>query len=102
MKINNYTELCFDEIRTLPTPVLPEALEMLRSLKKKPRKKTMRKVLKNTVHKTVRKTAKESPSMKRLLALAGSWEDTRSAEEIIADIRRNRRSNMNRRMSLDG
>jgi len=65
-----YEEIFLNEIRTLPMPVLPQALKILRSLKEG--------VLSSTRHKVADDIAKTG--------FCGIWQDERSADEIIADI----------------
>ena len=65
-----YEEIILAEIRTLPIPVLPQALKMLRSFREA--------VTSAVKHKT--DVANESTG------LCGAWQDERTADEIITDI----------------
>jgi hypothetical protein len=65
-----YEEIILNEIRTLPPPVLPQAVKMLRSLREGVKSVARR----------------ESATDTRKTGFCGAWEDDRPAEEIIADI----------------
>ena len=65
-----YEEIFLNEIRTIPMPVLPQALKMLRLLKEG--------VLSVSKHQTVAGTTKTG--------FCGLWKDDRTADEIVADI----------------
>ncbi len=65
-----YEEILLHEIRSMPTPLLPQALKMLRSLKEG--------VLSVTKHQTVVGITNTG--------FCGAWQDDRSADEIITDI----------------
>ena len=65
-----YEEIFLHEIRTIPMPVLPQALKMLRLLKE-----GVLSVSKNQVATGTTKTG-----------FCGVWEDDRSADEIVAEI----------------
>jgi hypothetical protein len=65
-----YEEIILNEIRTLPPPVLPQAVKMLRSLREGVKSVARR----------------ESVTDTRKTGFCGAWEDDRPAEEIIADI----------------
>jgi len=71
-------------IRSMPTPLLPQALKMLRSLKEG--------VLSVTRHHDVAGIANTG--------FCGAWQDDRSAEEIIADIEAHRSGFGGRRVDL--
>jgi len=65
-----YEEIILSEIRSLPPPVLPQAVKMLRLLKE-----------------GVKSTAKAKGSGHELkTGFCGAWNDARHADEIIADI----------------
>lgn len=79
-----YEEIILNEIRTLPIPVLPQALKILRSLKK-----------------GVQSVARNQPSGNTgKTGLCGLWQDERSAEEIIADIKAHRSGYGRRKVEL--
>jgi len=65
-----YEELFLNEIRSIPEPVLPQALKMLRLLKE------------GVLSAAKRPTAAESSST----GFCGLWQDERTAVEIISDI----------------
>ncbi len=65
-----YEEIFLNEIRTIPMPVLPQALKMLRLLKEG--------VLSVSKHQAVTGTKKTG--------FCGVWQDSRTSEEIITDI----------------
>jgi hypothetical protein len=69
-----YEELFLNEIRTIPIPVLPQALKMLRLLKEG--------VLSVSRHQAVTATVKTG--------FCGVWQDHRTADEIITDIVKHR------------
>lgn len=79
-----YEEIILNEIRTLPMPVLPQALKILRSLKE-----------------GVRNAARQQPSgnMSKT-GFCGLWQDERSAEEIIVDIKAHRSGFGSRKVEL--
>ena len=79
-----YEEIILNEIRTLPIPVLPQALKMLRSLKEG--------VLSVARHQSAVDTAKTG--------FCGVWQDERPADEIIADITSHRSGFGGRRIEL--
>jgi len=65
-----YEEIILNEIRTLPAPVLPQAVKMLRSLRE-----------------GVKRVAKRKPAVDaEKTGFCGAWKDDRPADEIIADI----------------
>ena len=66
-----YEEIFLNEIRTLPMPVLPQALKILRSLREG--------VLSSTRHQAAKENITKT-------GFCGIWQDERSADEIIADI----------------
>ena len=68
-----YEEIILEEIRTLPLPVLPQAVKMLRSL---------RESVKSVAGRAGRKSAADTERT----GFCGVWKDDRSADEIIADI----------------
>ena len=70
-----YEEIILSEIRTLPLPVLPQALRMLRFLKEG--------VLSVAGHQPLTDTSRTG--------FCGAWQDERTADEIIADIANHRR-----------
>ena len=65
-----YEEIILSEIRTLPPPVLPQAVKMLRSLREGVKSVARR---------------KSAPDAERT-GFCGVWKDDRSADEIIGDI----------------
>ena len=79
-----YEEIILNEIRTLPLPVLPQALKMLRSLKE------------SVMSVSKRQTVSDKPKT----GFCGAWQDKRTAEEIIADIVAHRRGFGGRRVEL--
>jgi hypothetical protein len=65
-----YEELFLNEIRSIPEPVLPQALKMLRLLKE-----------------GVLSAAKlPTAAVNSSTGFCGLWQDERTAEEIISDI----------------
>jgi hypothetical protein len=79
-----YEEIILHEIRSMPTPLLPQALKMLRSLKEG--------VLSVARQKAVVGTSNTG--------FCGAWQDDRSAEEIIADVEAHRSGFGGRRVDL--
>jgi len=79
-----YEEIILNEIRTLPMPVLPQALKMLRLLKEG--------VLIVGGHHSAVDNSKTG--------FCGVWQDNRSADEIIADIDSHRSGFGGRRVQL--
>ena len=79
-----FEEILLSEIRTMPTPLLPQALKILRSLKEG--------VLSVARYQAVADVAKTG--------FCGTWQDDRSAEEIIADIEAHRSGFGERRVDL--
>lgn len=79
-----YEEIILQEIRTLPMPVLPQALKMLRSLKE-------------GVSSVIRHRASVDPAR---TGFCGAWQDDRTADEIIADIASHRSGFGDRRIEL--
>ena len=79
-----YEEIFLAELRTLPMPVLPQALKMLRLLKEG--------VMSVARHK--------SDVEKGSTGLCGAWQDERTADEIIADITLHRSGFGGRRVDL--
>jgi hypothetical protein len=79
-----YEEIFLNEIRTIPMPVLPQALKMLRSLKEG--------VLIASRHQTVGGTAKTG--------FCGVWQDDRTADEIVTDIATHRSGFGGRKVQL--
>ncbi len=77
-------EIILHEIRSMPTPLLPQALKMLRSLKEG--------VMSVTRHKGVVEVANTG--------FCGAWQDDRSAKDIIADIEAHRSGFGGRRVEL--
>lgn len=77
-------EIILHEIRTMPTPLLPQALKILQSLKEG--------VMSVARHQAVAGIADTG--------FCGAWQDNRSAEEIIADIEAHRRGFGGRRVDL--
>ena len=65
-----YEEIILEEIRTLPPPVLPQAVKMLRSLREGVKSVAGRKSATDT----------------KRTGFCGVWKDDRPADEIIADI----------------
>jgi hypothetical protein len=79
-----YEEIFLAELRTLPMPVLPQALKMLR-------------LLKEGVMSVARP---KSDVEKGSTGLCGAWQDERTADEIIADITLHRSGFGGRRVDL--
>lgn len=79
-----YEEMILSEIRTLPLPVLPQALGILRILKDG--------VLRVSTH---RVTTNEKST-----GFCGSWQDGRTADEIIIDIVNHRSGYGGRKVEL--
>jgi hypothetical protein len=79
-----YEEILLHEIRSMPSPLLPQALKMLRSLKKG--------VMSVARHQAVVGASNTG--------FCGAWRDDRSAEEIIADIEAHRSGFGGRRVDL--
>ena len=79
-----YEEIILHEIRNMPTPLLSQALKMLRSLKE-----GVTSVAKPQVVTDITKTG-----------FCGAWQDDRSAEDIIADIEAHRSGFGGRRIDL--
>ncbi len=67
-----YEEIILHEIRTLPLPVLPQALKILRSLRD-----------------GVLSVSKQQAAV-ATTGLCGAWQDSRTADEIIDDIHSHR------------
>lgn len=67
-----YEEIILNEIRTLPLPVLPQALKILRSLRD-----------------GVLSVSKQQAPV-TTTGFCGAWQDNRTADEIIADIHSHR------------
>jgi hypothetical protein len=79
-----YEEMFLNEIRTIPMPMLPQALKMLRLLKKG--------VLSATKHQAVADTVKTG--------FCGKWQDDKTANEIVTDIATHRSGFGGRRVQL--
>jgi hypothetical protein len=79
-----YEEIILNEIRTLPPPVLPQAVKMLRSL---------REAVKSVAR---RKSAVDAERT----GFCGVWKDDRPADEIIADITAHRSGFGGRKVAL--
>lgn len=79
-----YEEILLHEIRSMPTPLLPQALKILRSLKEG--------VMSVARHQAVVGIANTG--------FCGAWQDDRSAEEIITDIEAHRSGFGGRRVEL--
>lgn len=79
-----YEEIILHEIRSMPAPLLPQALKILQSLKEG--------VLSVTRH--------QAGSGISNTGFCGAWQDDRSAEEIIADIETHRSGLGERRVDL--
>ena len=79
-----YEEIILSEIRELPLPVLPQALSILRYFKDG--------VLRVSGHQVVTSTTETG--------FCGSWQDVRTADEIIADIASHRSGFGGRRVDL--
>ena len=82
-----YEEIILEEIRTLPPPVLPQAIKMLRSL---------REGVNIVTGRVRRKTATDTERT----GFCGVWKDDRPADEIIADITTHRSGYGRRKVSL--
>ena len=67
-----YEEIILHEIRTLPLPVLPQALKILRSLRD-----------------GVLSVSKQHAAV-ATTGFCGAWQDSRTADEIIDDIHSHR------------
>jgi hypothetical protein len=79
-----YEEIILNEIRGLPSPVLPQAVKLLKSLKEGIRNVSQQKQVSNS-----KKTG-----------FCGAWEDDRPADVIIADITANRSGYGRRKVDL--
>jgi hypothetical protein len=79
-----YEEIFLNEIRTIPIPVLPQALKMLRLLKEG--------VLSVSGHQAVTGNAKTG--------FCGVWQDDRTADEIVTDIATHRSGLGGRKVQL--
>ena len=79
-----YEEIFLNEIRTIPMPVLPQALKMLRLLKEG--------VLSVSKQPSAANTAKTG--------FCGVWQDERTADEIVTDIATHRSGFGGRRVHL--
>ena len=79
-----YEEIFLSEIRTIPIPVLPQALKMLRSLKEG--------VLSVSRHRSAAATVRTG--------FCGVWQDDRTADEIVTDITKHRSGFGERRVNL--
>jgi len=82
-----YEEIILEEIRTLPPPVLPQAIKMLRSL---------RKGVNIVTGRVGRKTATDTERT----GFCGVWKDDRPVDEIIADITTHRSGYGRRKVDL--
>jgi hypothetical protein len=79
-----YEEIFLNEIRTIPFPVLPQALKMLRILKE-----------------GVLSVSKHPSSINNVkTGFCGAWQDDRTAEEIVTDITTHRSGFGGRRIHL--
>ena len=85
-----YEEIILAEIRTLPPPVLPQAVKMLRSL---------REGVKSAAGRAGRKSAADTADTERT-GFCGVWKDDRPADEIIADITTHRSGYGRRKVDL--
>jgi hypothetical protein len=65
-----YEEIILHEIRSMPAPLLPQALKILQSLKEG----------------VISVTRQQAGGDISSTGFCGAWQDNRSAEEIIADI----------------
>lgn len=79
-----YEEIFLNEIRTIPIPVLPQALKILRLLKEG--------VLTVSRHKEIEGTVKTG--------FCGVWQDEKTADEILIDIATHRSGFGGRRVQL--
>lgn len=79
-----YEEMILNEIRTLPLPVLPQALGILR-------------ILKDGV---LRVSAQGVTTNEKSTGFCGSWQDGRTADEIILDITSHRSGYGGRKVDL--
>ena len=82
-----YEEIILGKIRTLPPPVLPQAVKMLRSL---------REGVKSVAGRAGRKSAVDTERT----GFCGVWKDNRSADKIIADITAHRSGYGRRKVDL--
>ncbi len=79
---SSYEEMVLKELRDIPGEVLPQVIQLLKSLK----------------HTILAAQKKEKNSENS--GLCGAWHDDRSADEIINDIRLHRSGYGNRQVSL--
>ena len=68
-----YEEIILHEVRTLPLPVLPQVLKILRSLRD-----------------GVLSVSKQQAATATTTGFCGAWQDNRTADEIINDIHSHR------------
>jgi hypothetical protein len=85
-----YEEIILAEIRTLPPPVLPQAVKMLRSL---------REGVKSAAGRAGRKSAANTADTERT-GFCGVWKDDHPADEILADITTHRSGYGRRKVDL--
>jgi hypothetical protein len=79
-----YEEIILNEIRTLPIPVVPQALKMLRVLKE-----------------GILNAAKQGPVVAgEQTGFCGTWQDEKSADEIMSDITSHRSGFGCRRLTI--
>lgn len=71
--LTKYEEALLHEIRLLPLPVLPQALKILRSLRD-----------------GVLSVCKQQATTATTTGFCGSWQDNRTADEIIDDMHSHR------------
>jgi hypothetical protein len=81
-----YEEIILGEIRTLPPPVLPQAVKMLRSLREG--------------IKSVAGRKSNAETERTRTGFCGVWKDDRPADEIIADITTHRSGYGRRKVDL--
>ena len=82
-----YEEIILEEIRTLPPPVLPQAVKMLRSLRE-------------GVNSIAGRAGHKSAANTERTGFCGIWKDDRLADEIIADITTHRSGYGRRKVEL--
>ena len=79
---SSYEEMVLKELRSIPGEVLPQVIKLLKSVKH-----------------TILAAQKEQKNAENS-GLCGAWQDDRSADEIISDIRSHRSGFGRRQVSL--
>ena len=82
-----YEEIILGEIRTLPPPVLPQAVKMLR-------------LLRESVESVAGRAGRKSAADIERTGFCGVWKDDRAADEIITDITAHRSGYGRRKVEL--